>query len=207
MDEPLSSKAHKLDQPGLSHVFGDLGASAAVTSSGRTAGRGSPGDDAATDTMPALPDRLRDLQTLRPRPCLLPPSLLGRGALGELEARPPPSSPEPGRPARPPRSRARPPQTPARASHSRGGSPFRAGPAVCQSRAVPGCVRVAAAAIRRSRPSGGSTACCVIRIDHQQARPSAPLHALPCRGHPLRSLPGRTRCTRGSVVGGAPHDR
>ncbi len=30
MDEPLSSKAHKLDQPGLSHVLGDLGASAAV---------------------------------------------------------------------------------------------------------------------------------------------------------------------------------
>ena len=59
MDEPLSSKAHKLDQPGLSHVLGDLGVSSAVTSSGRTVGRGAPGDDAATRTMPALSDRLR----------------------------------------------------------------------------------------------------------------------------------------------------
>jgi len=30
VDEPLSSKAHKLDQPGLWHVWGDPGASAAV---------------------------------------------------------------------------------------------------------------------------------------------------------------------------------
>jgi len=130
VDEPCLRR-RSLGRLQLSHVFGLLGPSRLPVLGGRADDGG--GRDGSAVAVPALPHGVRHLLALRSGPGLLWGVVRETRAARQPATGSAPSPPEPGRTPRSPGSRAGSPPPQATRMRSRGGSPFRAAPAGCQS--------------------------------------------------------------------------